>query len=181
MPVIPEIAREVMEYPGRPRSRVRAIIEDELFIGYRSEEIYTSSFAARRSTYIISARREPLHTGMMQSEYTHVYNPVEDHGDAGVFSWLPHAVRFIDRALHSGGSVLMYNDDDSTLSREAVVAAAYLIYSRQMSTTEAMDLVHRADRWASPGHALCQQLVLFAQYYSPRPRRQWHDRQTLII
>ncbi|TFY55508.1 hypothetical protein EVG20_g9288 [Dentipellis fragilis] len=147
---------ETMQYPGMSRSRVRAIIEDELFIGYHCEDIFSRSFAARRSTYIISARSEPLPSEMLQPQNTHI-------------------------------------DDDSTLSREAVVAAAYLIHSRQMSTTEAMDLIHRgtlrsrsdlsytyisllhplADNWASPGHALFQQLVLFAQIYSPRRRLEY--------
>jgi dual specificity phosphatase 12 len=93
-----------------------------------------------------------------QSGIVHMRIPVEDAPHADLLAWLPHACRFIEDALQSGGIVLVHGVHG--LSRGATVMAAYceyrlpyiclanakeVMWSRRISPTEALDVVRRRE------------------------------------
>jgi dual specificity phosphatase 12 len=94
--------------------------------------------------------------------------PVEDVDYADLLIWLPSACAFIDQALRYGGRVLVHCVQG--LSRSATVVAAYLMYSRRLTPTQAMERVResRDQVWFNPGFQ--EQLVLFELcQYNPNP------------
>lgn len=119
----------------------------------------TRAQTERRITHILSVCLESIPAQSPQSGIVHMRIPVEDKNHADLLIWLPHACRFIDDALRSGGIVLVHGVHG--LSRGATVMAAYrksipnklvtLIFnefitvmrSRQISPTEALDIVRR--------------------------------------
>ena len=103
--------------------------------------------------------------------------PVEDIDYVDLLIHFPAACRFIHQAIAEGGTVLVHCGQG--LSRSAAVVAAYvsesnslvhqvltrsvlqLMATRQITATEAQDVVRRAREqvWISPGHQ--EQLVLW--------------------
>jgi len=117
----------------------------------------TRSQTERRITHILSVCLESIPAQDPQSGIVHMRIPVEDQNHSDLLVWLPHACRFIDDALRSGGIVLVHGVHG--LSRGATVMAAYcktlpfsafiyaqfnvVMWSRRISPTEALDIVRR--------------------------------------
>ncbi|KAI0031670.1 phosphatases II [Vararia minispora EC-137] len=138
---------------------VSTIIEGRLFLGNLVAAASTRSQTERRITHILSVCLESIPAQDPHSGIVHMRIPVEDHNHADLLIWLPHACRFIDDALRSGGIVLVHGVHG--LSRGAAVMAAYLMWSRRISPTEALDIVRRQREQIWPNAGFQEQLALF--------------------
>jgi dual specificity phosphatase 12 len=83
----------------------------------------TRSLTERRITHIVSVCTEPIPAEHPQSGIRHLRVPVQDAHHEDLLIWMPHACRFIDEALRSGGVVLVHGLHG--LSRGATIMAAY--------------------------------------------------------
>ncbi|THH10023.1 hypothetical protein EW146_g8501 [Bondarzewia mesenterica] len=120
---------------------VSAVIEGRLFLGNLVSAQSTRSLTERRITHIVSVCTDPIPAEHPQSGIRHIRIPVHDADHEDLLIWMPHACRFIEDALRAGGVVLVHGVYG--LSRSATVMAAYLMYSRRISSTDALDTVRR--------------------------------------
>ncbi|KAI0298863.1 protein-tyrosine phosphatase-like protein [Russula brevipes] len=145
---------------------VSVIIEGRLFLGNLVSAQSTRSLTERRITHIVSVCTEPIPAEHPQSGIRHLRVPVQDAHHEDLLIWMPHACRFIDEALRSGGVVLVHGLHG--LSRGATIMAAYLMWSRRASAAQAVDIVRRSREqiWIHAG--FYEQLTLFeACRYAP--------------
>jgi len=147
---------------------VDAIIEGKLYLGNLSAARSSRSLSERRITHVVTVCSDPIPGELPESGMTHMRIPIEDVDHADLLIYLPIAVRFIDKALREHGIVLVHCVQG--LSRSAAVVAAYLMWSRQISAAQALEVVRRAREqvWVNPGFQ--EQLVLFGLcQYAPSP------------
>ncbi|KIK04657.1 hypothetical protein K443DRAFT_92750 [Laccaria amethystina LaAM-08-1] len=147
---------------------IDTVIENRLFLGNIMAARSTRSLTERRITHILSVCTEEIPAESPQSGICHMRIPVEDVDYEDILIHLPSACRFIDQALRGGGVVLVHCVQG--ISRSATVVAAYMMWSRRISVTDA--LYHlRAARdqiWPNPGFH--EQLLLFEVCgYQPSP------------
>ncbi len=83
----------------------------------------TRSLTERRITHIVSVCTDPIPSHHPQSGMRYLRVPVEDNPYEDLLIWMPHACRFIDEALRTGGVVLVHGVHG--LSRGATIMAAY--------------------------------------------------------
>jgi len=145
---------------------VNPIIENRLYLGNISAARSSRSLSERRITHIVSVCSDPIPSEVPESGLTHLRIPVEDVDYADLLIHLPSAVQFIDRAIRGHGVVLVHCVQG--LSRSAAVVAAYLMYSRRINATDALDIVRRAREQVWPNPGFQEQLVLFELcHYTP--------------
>ncbi|KAJ3756453.1 protein-tyrosine phosphatase-like protein [Lentinula raphanica] len=147
---------------------VNAIIEGRLFLGNITAARSTRSLAERRITHILSVCTEQIPAEHPASGIRHMRIPVEDVDFADLLIYLPSAVAFIDDALRNDGVVLVHCVEG--LSRSATVIAAYLMRTRRVNATQALQIVRdcREQIWPNPGFQ--EQLVLYELcQYAPSP------------
>lgn len=128
----------------------------------------TRTLGENRITHIISACTDAIPAESPASGLRHYRIPVEDRDYDDLLIWLPSACQFIDEAMKSGGVILVHCGQG--LSRSATVVAAYLMWSRRINATQALEEVRRArdQIWPNPGFQ--EQLVLFELcQYKPSP------------
>ncbi|KAL1675402.1 protein-tyrosine phosphatase-like protein [Schizophyllum commune] len=140
---------------------VNAVIPDRLLLGNLSAARSTRTLGENRITHIISVCNDAIPAESPASGISHYRIPVEDRDYDDLLIWLPTACQFIDNALRSGGVVLVHCGQG--LSRSATVVAAYLMWSRRISATQALEETRRGEArdqiWPNPGFQ--EQLVLF--------------------
>ncbi|KAF8195680.1 protein-tyrosine phosphatase-like protein [Mycena galopus ATCC 62051] len=145
---------------------VDAIIENKLYLGNLVAARSTRSLTERRITHVLSVCADPIPAELPQSGITHFRINIEDVDYADLLIHLPSACQFIDRAIRSGGAVLVHDG----LSRSAAVVAAYLMWSYRLSATKALETVRRARDQIWPNAGFQEQLVLFELcQYQPSP------------
>ncbi|KAI0677036.1 phosphatases II [Trametes maxima] len=147
---------------------INAVIDGKLYLGTIDAAISPRTLADRRITHIVSVGSEPIPADNPASGIRHLRIRVEDVDYADLLIHMPSACRFIQEALNAGGVVLVHCVQG--LSRSATVVAAYLMYSRRIEASEAMEIVRRAREqvWIIPGFQ--EQLVLFGLcQYNPTP------------
>lgn len=138
---------------------VSAVIEGRLFLGNLVSAQSTRSLTERRITHIVSVCTDPIPAEHPQSGIRHIRIPVQDFDHEDLLIWMPHACRFIDEALRAGGVVLVHGVYG--LSRSATIMASYLMYSRRISSTDALDTVRRAREQIWPKAGFLEQLSMF--------------------
>ncbi|KIK67937.1 hypothetical protein GYMLUDRAFT_256744 [Collybiopsis luxurians FD-317 M1] len=138
---------------------VNTIIEGRLYLGNIIAARSTRSLAERRITHILSVCTDPIPAELPASGIRHMRIPVEDVDYADLLIYLPSAVFFIEDALRNGGVVLVHCVEG--LSRSAAVVAAYLMRTRRLNATQALEIVRqcREQIWVNPGFQ--EQLVLY--------------------
>jgi len=138
---------------------VNAIIDNKLYLGNILSARSSRSLTERRISHIISVCPDPIPAELPESGIAHMRISIEDVDYADLLSHLPAACRFIDQAMRDGGTVLVHCVQG--LSRSAAVIAAYLMYSRRINATQALEIVRRAREqiWPNPGFQ--EQLILF--------------------
>jgi len=147
---------------------VNAVIDGRLYLGNIMAARSSRSLTERRITHILSVCPDAIPAELPESGITHMRIPVADVDYADLLIYLPSACRFIDYALRSQGVVLVHCVQG--LSRSAAVVAAYLMYSRRIHATQALEAVRqcRDQIWLNPGFQ--EQLVLFELcQYAPSP------------
>jgi len=151
-----------------PWRNINAVIEDRLFLGNVTAARSTRSLTENRITHILSVCTDQIPAELPEAPYTHMRIAVEDVDYADLLIHLPSACRFIDSALKSGGIVLVHCGQG--LNRSAAVVVAYLMWSRRISVTQALEVVRgaRDQIWVTGGFH--EQLVLFEVCrYAPSP------------
>ncbi|PPQ77394.1 hypothetical protein CVT25_010976 [Psilocybe cyanescens] len=152
-------------------------VENRLFLGNIMAARSTRSLAENRITHILSVCPDPIPAELPEAGIVHQRINIEDVDYADLLIHLPAACRFIERALASGGVVLVHCVQG--ISRSAAVVAAYcthilaqarqplltfllaVMYSRRINSTQALNVVRTARDhiWPNPGFQ--EQLVLF--------------------
>ncbi|KAH9482754.1 Dual specificity protein phosphatase 1B [Psilocybe cubensis] len=134
-------------------------VENRLFLGNIMAARSTRSLAENRITHILSVCPDPIPAELPEAGIVHQRINIEDVDYADLLIHLPAACRFIEQALASGGVVLVHCVQG--ISRSAAVVAAYLMYSRRINSTQALNIVRTARDhiWPNPGFQ--EQLVLF--------------------
>jgi len=147
---------------------VNPVIEGKLYLGNISAARSSRSLSERRISHIVSVCSDPIPGELPESGLAHLRIPVEDVDYADLLIHLPAAVRFIDQAIRHHGVVLVHCVQG--LSRSATVVAAYLIWSRRMNATQALETVRRAREQVWPNPGFQEQLVVYELcQYSPSP------------
>lgn len=161
-----------------PWRNVDPIIEGRLFLGNIIAARSPRSLSERRISHIVSVCEDPIPADSPSSGIRHIRIPVKDVDYADLLIHLPRACAFIHQALKDGGIVLVHCEQG--LSRSATVVAAYLMFSRRISSTDALEIIRRAREQVWPNPGFHQQLVLFELcQYNPTPSdgiyRSWRD------
>ncbi|KAF9651121.1 phosphatases II [Thelephora ganbajun] len=130
---------------------VNTIIEDKLLLGNLVAARAPRTISERRITHIVSVCTDPIPADIPAGGIEQLRIPVEDIDYADLLIHFPAVCRFIHQAIAEGGTVLVHCNQG--LSRSAAVVAAYLMATKQMSATDAMDVVRRAREqvWINPG------------------------------
>ncbi|KDR83936.1 hypothetical protein GALMADRAFT_55087 [Galerina marginata CBS 339.88] len=138
---------------------INAVIENRLFLGNIMAARSTRSLTENRITHILSVCSDPIPAELPEAGIYHQRIAVEDVDYEDLLIHLPAACHFIDQALRSGGVVLVHCVQG--ISRSAAVVAAYLMWSRRIPSTQALEIVRNARDhiWPNPGFQ--EQLVLF--------------------
>jgi len=147
---------------------VDAVIENRLFLGNILAARSSRSLTERRITHILSVCPDPIPAELSASGVSHKRIAVDDVDYEDLLIHLPDACRFIDQALRNGGNVLVHCVQG--ISRSAAVVAAYLMWTRRLNATQALQVVRSArdQIWLNPGFQ--EQLVLFELcQYAPSP------------
>ncbi|CAA7260027.1 unnamed protein product [Cyclocybe aegerita] len=147
---------------------INAVVENRLFLGNIMAARSTRSLTENRITHIVSVCTDHIPAELPEAGICHMRIGVEDVDYADLLIHLPSACRFIDTALRSGGAVLVHCVQG--ISRSAAVVAAYMMWSRRLNATQALEVVrHARDQiWPNPGFQ--EQLVLFELcQYAPSP------------
>ncbi|KAH8113228.1 phosphatases II [Phellopilus nigrolimitatus] len=142
-----------------PWKNVDPIIDNRLFLGNLVAARSPRSLSERRISHIVSVCTEPIPADSPASGIRQLRIPIEDVDYADLLIQLPIACRFIHQALSENGIVLVHCEQG--LSRSAAVVAAYLMYSRQIRATDALEIVRRAREQVWPNPGFQEQLVLF--------------------
>ncbi|KAJ7649766.1 protein-tyrosine phosphatase-like protein [Roridomyces roridus] len=143
------------------------IIAKKLYLGNIVAARSTELITALRITHILSVCFDEIPAQYAQSGIRHMRISIEDE-DHDLLVHLPAACQFIHHALQSGGAVLVHSVQG--LSRSAAVVAAYLMWSRRIGPTKALEAVRRAREQIWPNSGFQEQLVLFELcQYAPSP------------
>ncbi|EFI27671.1 hypothetical protein CC1G_14596 [Coprinopsis cinerea okayama7 len=135
----------------------------------------TRSLTERQITHILSVCSDAIPAELPESGIAHKRIPVEDVDYADLLIHLPRACQFIEQAIRSGGVVLVHCGQG--LSRSAAVVCAYIMWSRRVNATQAMQFVRSArdQIWINPGFH--EQLVLFELCdYNPTPNNGFYQK-----
>ncbi|KAN0128547.1 phosphatases II [Lactarius tabidus] len=138
---------------------VSPIIDGRLYLGNLVSAQSTRSLTERRITHIVSVCTEPIPAEHPQSGIRHMRVPVQDAHHEDLLIWMPAVCRFVDEALNAGGVVLIHGVHG--LSRGATIMAAYVMWSRRVSASEALDIVRRHREQIWPNAGFIEQLSLF--------------------
>ncbi|KAI5124947.1 hypothetical protein M0805_007374 [Coniferiporia weirii] len=167
-----------------PWRNVDAIIDGRLFLGNLIAARSPRSLSERRISHIVSVCTEAIPADAPASGIRQLRIPIEDVDYADLLIHLPRVCQFIHQALHEGGIILVHCEQG--LSRSAAVVAAYLMYSRRIRATEALEIVRRAREQVWPNPGFQEQLVLFELcQYNPTETdgiyRSWRNKIELQI
>ncbi|PFH51364.1 hypothetical protein AMATHDRAFT_142695 [Amanita thiersii Skay4041] len=138
---------------------IDAIVSNKLYLGNITAARSTRSLTEHRITHILSVCQDQIPAEHPQSGLNHLRISVDDVDYADLLIHLPSACRFIDQAIRSGGVILVHCSNG--VSTSAAVIVAYLMWSRRVGVTQAIEFVRTArdQIWINPGFH--EQLVLF--------------------
>ncbi|KAJ6525523.1 protein-tyrosine phosphatase-like protein, partial [Mycena vulgaris] len=136
---------------------VDAIIDNKLYLGNLVAARSTQFLTECRITHVLSVCTDPIPAELPQSGIQHMRIPIENVDYADLLIHLPSACQFIDHAIRSGGAILVHDG----LSRSAAVVAAYLMWSRRISASKALENMRKARDQIWPNAGFQEQLVLF--------------------
>jgi len=89
----------------------------------------------------------------------HLTIPVQDSELDNLLIHLPEACRFIQKALEQGGRILLHCV--MGISRSATVLAAYLMKTRNMTSSDAIRFIKQRRPQAQPNYGFTKQLDIF--------------------
>lgn len=142
-----------------PWRNVDTIIEDKLYLGNLVAARASRAISERQITHIVSVCTNPIPADLPAGGFKQLRIPVDDVDYADLLIHFPAACKFIHQAIASGGTVFVHCGEG--VGRSAAVVAAYLMASRQLNATDALDILRRAREqvWINPGFH--EQLVIW--------------------
>ncbi|KAL5528991.1 hypothetical protein ACEPAG_4965 [Sanghuangporus baumii] len=162
------------------RNNTDAVIENKLYLGNLNTASSPQGLHERGITHIVSVCNEAIPAHHPRSGYAIHKIPVEDEPTEDLLIHLPDACRFIHSAMINPAARVLVHCVQG-LSRSACVVAAYLMWARHVSATDALTAVRQAREqvWLNP--SFHEQLVVFeACGYAPHPNegvyRSWRLR-----
>ncbi|THH05320.1 hypothetical protein EW145_g4885 [Phellinidium pouzarii] len=156
------------------RNHADPVIDGKLYLGNLTTASTPQGLHERKITHIVSVCHDPIPAHHPQSGYVIHKIPVRDEPTEDLLIHLPAACHFIHTAMNTPGAVVLVHCVQG-LSRSACVVAAYLMWSRRMSATDALTVLRQGifiyclfSIWLNPSFQ--EQLVLFeACRYNPNP------------
>ncbi|KAJ7065306.1 protein-tyrosine phosphatase-like protein [Mycena amicta] len=157
------------------------IIDDRLFLGNLSAAESPQTMTRLGVTHVLSVCPDPLHVA---ANIMHLTIPIQDDDESNILQYLPEACTFIHDALTRGGKVFVHCV--MGISRSATVVCAYLMYSRHISTAEAIQHVRKRRAKIRPNYNFTRQLQVYSacEYdvaATRAPYRLWLQEQAFDI
>jgi dual specificity phosphatase 12 len=135
---------------------VDEIVDKQLFLGNLSSALSSDLRKQLGITHILSVCPDFPSTGP-----NHLCIPVQDSEYDDILIHLPEANRFIQNALHEGGRILVHCV--MGVSRSATVLSAFLMQSRKMSSSQALEFIRKRRACVRPNYGFLKQLDAFTQ------------------
>ncbi|CCO27266.1 Tyrosine-protein phosphatase yvh1 Short=PTPase yvh1 [Rhizoctonia solani AG-1 IB] len=101
--------------------------------------------------------------------------PLDDTEEQDVLSYLPATIAFIQKSLASGDGVLIHCM--AGMSRSATIAAAYLMYTKGLDPTGALELIREVRPTIQPNPSFLHQLDVFHAAYCKISKRDKNIRE----
>ncbi|XP_029606130.1 tyrosine-protein phosphatase vhp-1 isoform X2 [Salmo trutta] len=134
-----------------------SLILPHLYLGAETD-VTQDCLGARGISYVLSVSRyNPQPTFLPRSQYLRI--PIEDSLRDDLLPHIPEALRFIDGAMSSGGSVLVHCA--AGISRSPALAVAYIMYNLGMDLDHAYRFVKERRPSISPNFNFLGQLQHF--------------------
>ncbi|XP_056144308.1 tyrosine-protein phosphatase vhp-1 [Lampris incognitus] len=128
-----------------------------LYLGAESD-VTQDCLSAQGISHVLSVSRcSPQPTFLPCSQYLRI--PIDDSLRDDLLPWIPEALRFIDGAMSSGGSVLVHCA--AGISRSPALAVAYIMYSLGLDLDHAYRFVKERRPSISPNFNFLGQLQHF--------------------
>ncbi|RVE68966.1 hypothetical protein OJAV_G00073060 [Oryzias javanicus] len=141
-----------------------SVILPRLYLG-AERDVTQERLASLGISYVLSVSRcTPQPTFLPCSRYLRI--PIDDSLWDDLLPWIPEALRFIDAAMSSGGSVLVHCA--AGISRSPALAVAYVMYRLEMDLDHAYRFVKERRPSISPNFNFLGQLQLFQGALSHR-------------
>ncbi|KAK0207140.1 protein-tyrosine phosphatase-like protein [Desarmillaria ectypa] len=161
-------------YPHMPAS-FNEIVTGQLFLGNLTSAMSAGQYSMLGITHIVSVCPEYSSTGP-----NHLTIAVDDSEYDDLLIHLPRTCEFIESALAQGGCVLVHCV--MGISRSTTVVAAYLMKTRGINTSTALNLIKKERPCVHPNYGFIKQLDAFADCgYAPSPSHpiyvSWKRRQ----
>ncbi|KAJ7027879.1 protein-tyrosine phosphatase-like protein [Mycena alexandri] len=134
-----------------------AIIDDKLFLGNLSAAESPQLLNRLGITHVLSVCPDYL---KVSENLKHLSLPMLDDEHFDILEHLPTTCQFIQEALNSGGRVLIHCV--MGISRSVTVVCAYLMFSQNISTAQAMRLVRARRPRGRPNYNFIRQLQVFS-------------------
>lgn len=134
-----------------------SLILPHLYLGAETD-VTQDCLTARGISYVLSVSRcSPQPTFLPCSQYLRI--PIDDSHRDDLLPWIPEALRFIDGAMSTGGSVLVHCA--AGISRSPALAVAYIMYHMGMDLDHAYRFVKERRPSISPNFNFLGQLQHF--------------------
>ncbi|XP_045077594.1 dual specificity protein phosphatase 16-like [Coregonus clupeaformis] len=134
-----------------------SLILPHLYLGAETD-VTQDCLGARGISYVLSVSRcSPQPTFLSRSQYHRI--PIDDSLLDDLLPHIPEALRFIDGAMSSGGSVLVHCA--AGISRSPALAVAYIMYNLGMDLDHAYRFVKERRPSISPNFNFLGQLQHF--------------------
>uniref|UniRef100_A0A4W5LSS9 protein-tyrosine-phosphatase n=1 Tax=Hucho hucho TaxID=62062 RepID=A0A4W5LSS9_9TELE len=134
-----------------------SLILPHLYLGAETD-VTQDCLGARGISYVLSVSRcSPQPTFLPRSQYLRI--PIDDSLRDDLLPHIPEALRFIDGAMSSGGSVLVHCA--AGISRSPALAVAYIMYNLGMDLDHAYRFVKERRPSISPNFNFLGQLQHF--------------------
>ncbi|XP_061892320.1 dual specificity protein phosphatase 15 [Entelurus aequoreus] len=134
-----------------------SIILPRLYLGAESD-VTQDRLASLDISYVLSVSRCSPRPPFLPCS-RHLRIPIDDSLRDDLLPWIPQALRFIDKAMSSGASVLIHCA--AGISRSPALAVAYIMYSSGMDLDQAYRFVKERRPAISPNFNFLGQLQHF--------------------
>ncbi|KAJ7460727.1 protein-tyrosine phosphatase-like protein [Mycena latifolia] len=142
----------------RDAESFNAIIDDQLYLGNLSAAESPHFISRLGVTHILSVCPDYL---APNANVKHLTLPMMDDEHFDILQHLPTTCRFIQGALNGGGRVLVHCV--MGISRSATIVCAYLMFSRLLSASRAIQFVRNRRPRSRPNYNFIRQLQVFAE------------------
>ncbi|KAJ1760358.1 tyrosine protein phosphatase yvh1 [Coemansia sp. RSA 1591] len=146
------MVQEIIEGPGFVLQNTMDEIIDGLYVGSAMAEADKPKLDACGITHILS-----ITSHYVPSNPTLI--PIDDLPEENIIQYFPQTNRFIGHALKEGGRVLVHCMAGQ--SRSAAAAAAYLMQTQQLTSTQALAALKERRPQIHPNEGFLEQLQLF--------------------